>query len=71
MTSRTIDKHCALCNTYMYSVQPTDSEAIRRKVFCCQAHKNEYESKDQPEPKKASYTDKEHYKLFFSENDCY
>lgn len=74
MTSRTIDKHCGLCNTYMYSVQPRDYEAIKRVVFCCQAHKIEYESKANEEIKKkqeATETKKDMYKLWFSEGDCY
>lgn len=73
MTSRTIDKHCELCNTYMYSVQPRDYEAIRRKVFCCHAHKIEYESKSKEdiEAKQVPSETKEIYKLWFSENDCY
>lgn len=73
MTSRTIDKHCAVCNTYMYSVQPTDMEAIRRTVFCCEAHRNEYESKpiEEVKLKQEHTTTKDLYKLWFSENDCY
>lgn len=40
MTSRTFDKHCKVCNTYVHSVSGEDYEGIKKDVFCSQTCKD-------------------------------
>jgi len=40
MTSRTIDKHCAICKKYLYSDHPRDYVNIKKVVYC-NAHTSE------------------------------